>query len=105
MEQAIVRAKTYRKGRLLSLERLTDQETVSGVLDGAFAVNTRTVIRALTAISVVLVVFHMAISVGDNLTSYDSKLFSRLNKVFSLDLELNVSSYFSTLTLLFSSSL
>jgi len=105
MEQAIVRPKTYHKNGLISLGRLTDQETGSRVLDGWFAVNTKTVIRALTVMAVALIFVHMAISIGDNLTGYDSKLFSRLNKVFSLDLELNVSSYFSTLTLLFSSSL
>lgn len=77
----------------------SDDRTAGGV---GITVDPRRVRSVLFAIVAALVAASASLMYVDYLTGYNSVLIHKLVKLFSVDLELNVPSFFSSLLLLFS---
>lgn len=72
---------------------------------GCIVVNSDRVFRTLAALAVVVLLVSLGSELGNIWNATDSKVFPKLVKAFSVDRELNIPAFFSTMLLLVSSGL
>lgn len=77
----------------------------NAIPDSVNQVTTGQVVRTLTLLASLLLVANSVVVFVDYLTAYELKSVSRLVKIFSVDYELNVPAFFSTLILVFAAVL